>query len=66
MIYVDLESLLEKTSCQINSEQSYTDKKKLSIHLQVTHCLQIVHLMQQKTSSIVTEGKTVWKDLVRI
>ena len=27
MIYVDLESLLEETSCQINFEQSYTDKK---------------------------------------
>ena len=38
--------------------KNYT-KKNLSIYLLVTHCLQIVHLMQQKTNLIVTEGKTM-------
>ena len=45
MIYADLECLLEKMhSCQNNPEKSYTEKK-LSIHLLVTHCLQIVRLI---------------------
>ena len=65
IIYADLECLLEKMhSCQNNPEKSYTEKK-LSIHLLVTHCLQIVHLMQQKINLIVTEGKTAWKGFVR-
>ena len=47
MIYTDLKCLLEKMySCQNNLEKSYTEKKKLSTHLLVTHCLQIVHLVQ--------------------
>ena len=59
MIYVQLECLLEKMhSCQNDPEKSY-------ISLLVTHCLQIVHLMQQKTKLIVTEAKTVWKSFVR-
>ena len=37
-------------------------RKKLSIHLLVTPCLQIVHLMQQRINSIETEVKTVWKE----
>ena len=45
MIYADLECLLEKMhSYQNNPEKSYTEKKKLSIHFLVTHCLKIVHL----------------------
>ena len=35
-------------SCQNNLEKAYTKKKKLTICLLVTDCLQIVHLMQQK------------------
>ena len=66
IIYADLDCLLEKMgSCQNNIEKSYTEKK-LSIHLVVTHCLQIVHMMPQKVNLIVTEGKTVWKGFVRI
>ena len=65
-IYADLECLLEKIhSRQNNLEKSYTEKKKLSIHLLVTHCLQMVHLMQLKINLIVTQGKTVWKGFVR-
>ena len=51
-------------SCQNNLEKSYTEKK-LSTHLLVTHCLQVVHLMQQKTNLIVTEGKTAMKSFVK-
>ena len=56
IIYADL---LEKMySCQNNLEQFYTEKK-LRIRLLVIHCLQIVHLMQQKISLIFTEVKIV-------
>ena len=66
MTYADLECLLEKThSCQNNLEKSYTEKKKLSISLLATHCLQIVYLMQQKISLIVIEAKIVWKSFVK-
>ena len=40
-------------------------RKKLSIQLLVTHCLQIVHFMKQKINLIVTKGKTVWKGFVK-
>ena len=67
IIYADLECLLEKMHlCQNKLEKSYTEKKKLSIHLLVTHCLQIVHLMQQKTNLIVTDVKSVLKGFVKI
>ena len=61
IIYADLECLLEEMHlCQNNLEKSYTEKI-LSIRLLVIHWLQIVHLKQQKTNLIVTEGKTVLK-----
>ena len=66
MIYADFESLLEKMhSCQNNLEKSYTEKKKLSIHLLVTHCLQTVYLMKQKKNLIVAKAKTVWTGFVK-
>ena len=59
MIYVDLDCLLEKMhSCQNNPEIPYTEKK-LNIHFLVTHCLQIFHLIPQKTKLIVTKVKIV-------
>ena len=65
IIYADLECLLEKMhSCQNNLEKSYTEKK-ISKYLLVTHCLEIVHLMQQKINLIVAQAKTVWKGFVR-
>ena len=65
MIYADLECLLEKMySCENNPENCYTEKK-LSIRLLAIHCLQIVHLMQQKISLIVTEAKIVSNSFVR-
>ena len=66
MIYADLECLLEKIhSCQNNPKRSYREKKKLSICLLTIHCLQIVRLMHQKISFIVTEAKIVWKSFVK-
>ena len=35
------------------------------MRLLVNHCLQIVHLIQQKANLIVKEAKTVWKGFVR-
>ena len=59
IIYSDLQCWLEKMfSCRNNPEKSYTEKK-LSIRLLVTHCLQIVHLIRQKTNLIVAKVKTV-------
>ena len=51
-------------SCQNNPEKSYTEKKTKHERLLVTHYLQIVHLMQQKTSLIPIEAKIVWKIFV--
>ena len=65
VIYADLECLLEKMhSCQ-NNPEILTQRKKISIHLLVTHCLKIVHLMKQKINLIVTKAKTVWKGFVK-
>ena len=59
-IYADLECLLKKFIHVKIILKNLTQRKK-----QVTHCLQIVHLMKQKTNLIVTEGKTVWKGFVK-
>ena len=65
MIYADLECLLKKThACQMVLK-NLTQRKKLSIRLLVNHCLQIVYLMQQKISLIVTEAKIVSKGFVK-
>ena len=54
MIYADLECLPRKMgTCQSST------KKKLNIHLQVTHGLHAVHLINQKTNGIITEEKTI-------
>ena len=58
IIYADLECLLEKIdTCQNNPEESYTEKK-LSINLQVTHELHVVHSINQKLNGIIIEEKT--------
>ena len=51
-------------SCQNNLEKSYTEKK-LSIRLLVPHCLQVIHLMQQKLDCYKSEDCMEWfcKDL---
>ena len=59
MIYADLESLLEKCFTFKINLTNLTLRKKLSIRLQVTHGLHVVHLMHQKTNLVITEGKTV-------
>ena len=64
MIYADSECLLEKIhSCQ-NNPKSLTQRKKLSMSLQVTHGLHAVHLMHQKANLVITEGKTVWESFL--
>ena len=66
MIYADFECLLKKIhSCQNVLVKSSTEKKKLSIRLQVIHGLHTVHLMHQKTNLVITEEKTVWKCFVK-
>ena len=61
-----LECLLEKIdTCGNNPEESYT-KKNLSINLQVTHELRVVHSINQKLNLIIIEEKTVWKTFVKI
>ena len=65
MIYANLECLLEKThSCQ-NNPENLTQRKKLSIQLQVTHGLHAVYLIYQKMNLVITEGKTVWKSFAK-
>ena len=44
----------------LNYAESYIEKE-LSIYLLVIHCLQVVHLMKQKISLIVTKVKFVWE-----
>ena len=65
IIYVDVECLLEKIhSCQIILK-NVTHRNKLSIYLLVTHCLQIIKLIQKKTSLIITKDcmESFCKDL---
>ena len=60
MIYADLDCLFEKIdSCQNDPDKSSTEKKPLSIHLQVPHGLHVVHLINQKTNGVITKEKTV-------
>ena len=66
MIYADLECLLEKCiPFKIILKNLIQRKKTKHIPLAI-HCLQIVHLMKEKTNFIVTDAKTVWKGFVRI
>ena len=66
MIYADLECLLRKIdSCQ-NDPKNLLLKKTLSISLQVTHGLHVIHLINQKRNGVITEEKTVWKCFVDI
>ena len=45
IIYADLECLLEKMDTCKNNLKNLTQKKKLSINLQVSHGLHVVHLI---------------------
>ena len=64
IIYADLECLLENMHHINIILKNLIQTKKLSIHLLVTHCLQIAPLIQQKTNLISTKTNTVWKGLV--
>ena len=64
-VYSNLECLLERMhACQNNPEKLSTTKIK-NIRLQVTHCLQIAHLIRQKINLVVTKVKIVWKSFVK-
>ena len=66
VIYTDLKCLLEKMhSCQNKPEKSYTEKKTKHTPSGYSLFIQIAHLIQQKISLIVTEGKTRWKGFVK-
>ena len=66
IIYADLECLLEKMhSCQ-KILKNHKQPQEICMRLLVTHCTQIVHLIQQKTNLIVTELKTVWQGFASI
>ena len=53
VVYPDLKRLLEKSIPIKIIPKNLTQRKNLSIHLLVTHSLQIVHLMKRKTNLIV-------------
>ena len=49
----------KKSFLSKESKKKLPQRKKLSICLQVTHGLDVVHLMHQKTNTVITEGKAV-------
>ena len=61
MIYAAWSVCLKKCTHVKIILKNLIQRKKLGIRLLVTHCLQIVCLMQQKLSLIVTEAKIVRK-----
>ena len=63
--YADVEFLLEKCTHIKIILKNLIQREKLNIHLSVIHCLQISHLMQQKTNLVFTEGKTASKKLAK-
>ena len=65
VIYADLECLLEKCTYAEIILKNLIQKKKLSIRLLLTHCLQIVCFIRQKTNLIVTKVQIIWKGFVK-
>ena len=65
VIYADLECLLiKKQSCQNNLNESYTERK--AIHEPCGCSLDLVHLIQNKTSTVFIEERIVLKSFVVI
>ena len=63
-VIADFECILQKaSSCQNNPEKSYTEKKKLSMSLQVTYGLYAVHLINQKLKK-VTKRKRLYENVL--
>ena len=60
------ETLKKHEKVYKDHDQNLLQKKKLSILLQVTHGIHVVHLIHQKTNGVITEKKTVWKCFVKI
>ena len=65
VIYADFECLLvEQQSCQNNPNDSYTERK--AIPEACGYSIDLVHLIQSKTSIVTIEEETVVKDFVKI
>ena len=65
VIYVDFECLLIKQQlCQNNPEESYTEKK--STHESCGYSIDLVHLIQNKTSIVFIKEETAVKIFVKI
>ena len=61
-IYLDLECLLKKNNLVKIILKNLTQRKKLYMNLLDGQCLQVVHFMKKKISSIITEEKILyWK-----
>ena len=57
--HADLERFLEKQTHVKMILKNLSQKKKLSIHLLVTHGLHAVYSINHKTNGVITEEKTV-------
>ena len=55
----------KKFICVKINLKNLTHKKDLSIRFLAIHCLQMVHLMQQKIRLIVKKANIAWKSLVK-
>ena len=65
VIYANLECLLLKQeSCQNNLNESYTERK--AVHEPCDYALNLVHLIQNKTSTVFIEERIVLKGFVVI
>ena len=65
-MYADLECIYKKNNIVKIILKILTLRKKLSINLQDTHCVQYAHLMIQKTNAIFKEERIVLKSFVKI
>ena len=65
IIYADLGVCLKKCTHVKIILKNLIQRKKLSTRLLAIHCLEIVHMMQQKISLILTGPNTVWKSFVK-
>ena len=54
----------KRESCPKNNPDK-SDRKRISMSLQVEQCLQDAHLMKKKINSIVTEEKIELKNCVK-
>ena len=58
IVYADLDVYYKKHVHIKIILKNLAQREKLSIYLQVTHGVQFLHLMHQKTNVVITESKT--------